>query len=101
MSLDLHSKTNDIYLPPVLSNNIQNLKVQPSQTESPLSHMPIRALEIRTSGLALWGDIPTPTSLVRDQWQSIRVCHGSNELGVGGDGAEPVGDGESRAPEGG
>lgn len=58
-------------LPLMLSNTLQNLQIQPSETEAPLSGVAVGAFEVGTLGLVFGIDIPTTTSFVRNEWKLV------------------------------
>lgn len=63
--------------------------------------MSIRRFEVSTPFLERRWNIPATASLICDQRKLIRFCDFSDEIGVGFDGVESVGDGEVCAFEAG
>lgn len=58
-------------VPSKLSDYVQNLQIQPPGTETPLSLMTIRALEVRAAGFDLWRDIPASTAFIGDDRELV------------------------------
>jgi len=52
------------------------MQVQSSRTKVPLSRVPIRRLEVGACPFLRRLNVPTPASLVRDQWPTVIDTHG-------------------------
>jgi hypothetical protein len=66
--------------PSIPPHNIQHLKIQPPQTKTPHIHMPVRALEIHAFGFLLGGNVPTPASLICDEWETVCCSNRRDEF---------------------
>lgn len=75
-----------LHLPASISNDIQNLQIQPPQTETPLTHMSICTFEISTPCLLVRWDIPAAAALVGDQWKVVGCGDGGGECRILSDG---------------
>lgn len=51
----------------MLPSNLENLKVEPTETKVPDTSMAIRTLEIDAAGFARWVDIPTAAAFVGNE----------------------------------
>ena len=72
--------------PTAFPYNTQYLQVQTSWTKAPLSPMPIRALEVGTSGFLLWGNVPTTATLIGNKGKIVTGGHVLNKERVMMDG---------------
>lgn len=61
--------------------------------------MPVCGFEVRAPLLSFGRDVPAPASLVGDERELVRSGDFVDEIGIAGDGAEAVGDGEVGAFE--
>lgn len=73
VSLGLISESLEVNLPAIFYNGRNDLQVQSTQTETPLSSMTIGTLEIGALSFVVRIDVPAATSLIRNQWQMMVV----------------------------
>lgn len=86
-------------IPILFPNDVQEMQIQPPGAKLPYSSMPIRALEVCAPPFVFGLNVPTPTSLVGDQWPVVRVCDALSESCIVLDGLKPVADRERRSSE--
>jgi len=86
-----------IHEPLIWVKNIEYLKIQPPQTESPLAAVAIRALEISTPGFPFRWNVPAATSLICNQGETIGIRDCTNKLCIFADRPETVANIQSRA----
>ena len=72
-------------LPVTLSNQLQEVCVQPASAKLPNACMSIGAFEIRAPCFGLWVNIPASAAFIGDQRAAVGLRHTSNESGINED----------------
>lgn len=88
-----------VYEPFIWANGIKYLKVQPPQTESPLTVVSICALEISAPGFSFRWNVPAATSFICNQRQTVCIRDCANKRCIFTDWPKTVANIQSWAPK--
>ena len=84
-------------LPITLSNQLQEVRVQPASAKLPNTRMSIGAFKVCAPRFGLWVNIPAPTAFIGDQRAAVGFRHTLHKSGIDENRLQPVVDRESVA----